>query len=696
MKKLLHLIQHISFIVVMLLVLQLIFFGELSTNNFNGTKNYSIALNEGSNKFTESNVFNEMLGISIKDIMDYAALQNDYDNDPDLHSAISANSAGKNDIKPDLNRYGELYDINNTNINYFISATVDGSTFIFNNIGSKDSDKLIFIKNKILNQSGAYLYYDSVSDTYETNTKISENTVLKIIQNSRLQNSTDISVIFGLNSNLSAIDDYYKDASVTYSTYTYGLYIKIAAIILGIFIYIVCLLVLSVLEGRAYNKETKQRYYKLKVTDEIAIELRFILFGLAFVPVAILCDLEYSGLYALILPMYLGNFWQLVTIVSILLLIASLIISFFYYGMIRRIKAHAVWRTSYICKLVTYFGKLANNASQSINSLVKALIVAGILLVVSIFAILVGRGDNVFGALITILVLAVICFALLYRDLKEKDILLKSLKDISDGDVSVKTEPESMHFDNPVWASEINNIGDAVKKAVATSMKDEKMKTDLITNVSHDLKTPLTSIINYVDLLKKEDIKNERALEYIAILDEKSQRLKQMTDDLVEASKISSGNMVLNMEKLDLKELLIQITGEFSDKFEEKGLSVVGSAPESAVNIVADSRSIFRVVENLFNNIYKYALANTRVFVSVAVNEGRAYLEIKNISANPINVSPEELLERFVQGDESRKSEGSGLGLSIAKNLTLAMDGTFDLNVDGDMFKAIMSFKLCD
>lgn len=700
MKKLLHLIQHIAFVVAMLLILQLTFFGQLKVNNFNGTKTFNIGLNEGSKSFTQSNIFNEMLGYNIKDILDYAALQTKYDNDPDLHSAISANSVGKTDIKPDLNHYGELYDINNTNINYFLQTLIEGQSSNFNNIGMMESkdDSLnkdkILAKNNILDKSGVYLYYDSSKDVYETNSLITENTVLKLIQNSDLKNANDIVLIVGLNKELAAIDDNYKEAAITYSAYTEAIYIKLIIIVVSLFIYLVCLVLLSVLEGRAYDKEAKRRYYKLKVTDEIAIELRIILFGLFLTPFALLEDLEWSKIYSLLMPMYLNSFWELTGIVAVVLLIISLLISFFYYGLVRRIKAHAIWKTSYLCRLITYIGSLINEAGKNLSSLVKSLVISGILLFATLCALIIDYKGYLVCALAALILYAVICFVLIYRDFKEKDILLKSLKDIAKGDVDVKTEPENMHFDNSTWANEINNIGDAVKKAVATSMKDEKMKTDLITNVSHDLKTPLTSIINYVDLLKKENINNDRALEYIAILDEKSQRLKQMTDDLVEASKISSGNMVLNIEKLDLKELLIQLTGEFSDKFDEKGLTVVGNAPEGAVNIMADSRSIFRVVENLFNNIYKYAMPNTRVFVSIAVNEDRAYLEIKNISAAPINVAPEDLLERFVQGDESRKSEGSGLGLSIAKNLTLAMNGTFELNIDGDMFKALMSFEL--
>ena len=230
-------------------------------------------------------------------------------------------------------------------------------------------------------------------------------------------------------------------------------------------------------------------------------------------------------------------------------------------------------------------------------------------------------------------------------------------------------------------------------------MKDERMKADLITNVSHDIKTPLTSIINYVDLIKREEVDNERVRSYIKILDEKSQRLKQLTDDLVEASKISSGNINLHFEKINLVELINQTIGEFSEKFEKKALtSVINVNTQNAI-IEADSRSTWRIMENLFNNVFKYALEGTRVYIAIsgrmkgeAKEQEIVEISIKNISAKELNCNPEELTERFIRGDESRTTEGSGLGLSIAKNLTEAQHGTFEIVLDGDLFKVILTF----
>ena len=233
-------------------------------------------------------------------------------------------------------------------------------------------------------------------------------------------------------------------------------------------------------------------------------------------------------------------------------------------------------------------------------------------------------------------------------------------------------------------------------------MKDERLKADLITNVSHDIKTPLTSIINYIDLIKRENVKDQKVLEYIEVLDAKSQRLKQLTDDLVEASKISSGNIVLQWERINLIELLNQTIGEFSEKFEQKSLYPVLRATPNSVYINADSRRIWRVMENLFNNIFKYALPGTRVYIDTEIVENPenqekwVILSLKNISANPLKVKPEELTERFIRGDESRTTEGSGLGLSIAKNLTEIQNGYFEIVMDGDLFKVNLSFPIME
>ena len=233
----------------------------------------------------------------------------------------------------------------------------------------------------------------------------------------------------------------------------------------------------------------------------------------------------------------------------------------------------------------------------------------------------------------------------------------------------------------------INHLKQGMEKAINESIKAERLKTDLITNVSHDLKTPLTSIINYTDLLKKEKIENENAKKYIDILEKKSKKLKILTEDLIEASKISSGNETVALEKIDFKELVLQANGEFAEKFEEKNLEVISNLPKEAVIVDLDGKKIWRVLENLYQNVYKYSLENTRVYVDLIVNDHIVFT-IKNISKEKLNIPPDELMERFIRGDSSRHTGGNGLGLSIAKDLSKLNGGTLSIQIDGDLFVA--------
>ena len=245
-----------------------------------------------------------------------------------------------------------------------------------------------------------------------------------------------------------------------------------------------------------------------------------------------------------------------------------------------------------------------------------------------------------------------------------------------------------------MMAEYINHIGEGLDAAVESSLKNERMKTELITNVSHDIKTPLTSIINYVDLLKRENFTDPKICGYLDILDEKAHRLKVLTEDVVEASKASSGAISLEMTDLNLIEMLHQVMGEFDEKFQERQLSLMVHLTDEAIMIRADGRRLWRVLENIFNNVVKYAMEGTRVYAETASDGEKVTFSLKNISAQPLNISAEELTERFIRGDSSRNTEGSGLGLSIARSLTELQGGGFKLYLDGDLFKVLITFPL--
>ena len=265
---------------------------------------------------------------------------------------------------------------------------------------------------------------------------------------------------------------------------------------------------------------------------------------------------------------------------------------------------------------------------------------------------------------------------------------------IVNGDLENKINTLYMFGDMKKFAQSLNNINQGLQTAIDDKMKSERFKTELITNVSHDIKTPLTSIINYIDLIKKENCENYKINEYIEVLDRQSFRLKKLIEDLIEASKASTGNIAVNLTKCNLSLLINQAIGEFTDKFENNKLQLVQTSIDDDVYVIADGRHLWRVFDNLLNNICKYALEGTRVYIDIMRDNDNVFIFFKNISKQPINLSSEELLERFVRGDKSRNTEGSGLGLSIAESLIKLQNGNFNILTDGDLFKVKITLEL--
>ncbi len=270
--------------------------------------------------------------------------------------------------------------------------------------------------------------------------------------------------------------------------------------------------------------------------------------------------------------------------------------------------------------------------------------------------------------------------------------LLAAGRRLSAGETDYKVDTSLMFGEFREHAYNLNGIGSGLQNAVDKSIKSERMKAELITNVSHDIKTPLTSIINYVDLLKREGLDSEHAGEYLEVLDRQSARLKKLTEDLIEASKASTGNIKVNAERLDANILLSQAIGEYEEKLNNKNLFMVTDMAEGEMFVYSDGRLLWRVFDNMLNNIAKYAKQDTRVYISTSKVNNEINIVFKNISDAPLNISSDELMERFVRGDSSRNTEGSGLGLSIARSLTELMGGKFEITIDGDLFKCSMRF----
>ena len=485
-------------------------------------------------------------------------------------------------------------------------------------------------------------------------------------------------------------DDILKLSKETYAG-LYNYYFEaIVSFAVSTLLLLAILVILTINAGKVtliHEDDTQEVIVKSARIDRIPIEI------LAIVTILTLLLLSLGSEYALDYlingKLIKYNSITAITLAGIAGFVICAIKIFLYLIYVRKFKCKLMWNTS-LCRLV--LGKsrqaaldLYDNGSLVVRTWLPYLI----FLALNLVLVLLGLTGTLIAFIIDMFV-----GVWLYNESKVRSKIVDGIDVIAGGDAKHKIDTAGMHGYNLNLAEAVNSIGDGIDKAVSTSMKDERMKADLITNVSHDIKTPLTSIINYVDLLKRANIEDETARGYIDILEQKSLRLKALTNDLVEISKISSGNITLELVNLNMVEMINQVTGEFDERFKEKSLIPILNLPKEDVVIHADGQALYRILENLYINIYKYALRGTRVYIDLATNENKALLTIRNISAEPVKLDSAMLTERFIRGDISRGTEGSGLGLSIAKSLAEAQNGRLDLSLDGDLFKVVVSFDL--
>lgn len=346
-----------------------------------------------------------------------------------------------------------------------------------------------------------------------------------------------------------------------------------------------------------------------------------------------------------------------------------------------------------IIKLKNIVEKFYKSIKEMLNSWPEILKIGIYIVLYLLIAVVLIAAMKIIGLFIAIGIAGIYLYKF-FENVNSYKKIEKHLKEMYEGNNIKKLDEKDFTKEFKEIVKYINDISVGFENAIEEGIKSERLKTELITNVSHDIKTPLTSIINYVDLLKKENIEDKKVKEYIEVLDSKSQRLKKLTEDLVEASKASSGNVKLNIEKININELIKQSTGEFEDKFKQKNLDIILGISGEELFINADNRYMYRIIENLFSNISKYALESSRVYIDVKRIGKKVQISIKNISKERLNISSDELIQRFVRGDKSRTTEGSGLGISISKSLTELQKGEFNLQIDGDLFKVELEFEL--
>lgn len=532
------------------------------------------------------------------------------------------------------------------------------------------TDTVDKIKQELANYS---YYWNWENETINTNIEqLSLENIKYTGRYEMIVQDYDCTIYTGMQSALSYYDDYYS----SYIAYQIAQPMQKTAFInlpICFVLIVLCVLLIGIYTGR--KKGEKEIY--LNWFDKIPLEV--------------------AGTFLLIF-FFIAIFWffslfEINNIIAIIIIISILGVSYIigiigYETLVKRIKSHTLWKNTLLYRLirVTIHGtkKVFNNFGLA-TKIVLAILAFVFMVILLIQWDLIG--------ILLLVAMCVLIFKYTFTRLTKLIKIKETVKQLYEGNTQIRLQEEEYEGILKELCIYINDIAGGFTNAIEKSLKSERMKTELITNVSHDIKTPLTSIINYVDLLKKEEMPNEKAKEYLEILDKKSQRLKRLTEDLVEASKASSGNIKLTMERLDVKELVKQISGEFEDKLKEKKLELIVSMPEEETIIIADSRYLYRVMENMYSNIVKYALPDSRVYVDIMRKEKTIEIQLKNISKNKLNISADELMERFVRGESSRNTEGSGLGLSIAQSLTELQKGKFNIYLDGDLFKVTISFE---
>lgn len=382
----------------------------------------------------------------------------------------------------------------------------------------------------------------------------------------------------------------------------------------------------------------------------------------------------------------------LIMLACLVILVAALLILLYIMSFAVRVKLGGVIKGCIIYKVLAWVWRLIRSVCHAIAELVR-----GMPLVpkscIAVAVILLLELISVNSGVVWLITNALLAAALIYTAICMKKLLTAGQK-LAAGDESCVVDTSKLYGPFREHGEDLNTIRDGVSLAVEARMRSEHFRTELITNVSHDIKTPLTSIINYVDLLGKEKPENEKMREYIDVLQRQSARLKKLIDDLLEASKASTGNLAVNAEPCDVGVLLDQTLGEYGEKLNAAGLEPVLTKPEKPVIIMADGRHMWRIFDNLLNNICKYSQRGTRVYLEVYERDGKTVVTFRNISSRQLNISSDELMERFVRGDSSRNTEGSGLGLNIAQSLAQLQKGAMELTVDGDLFKVTLTFDV--
>ena len=592
-----------------------------------------------------------------------------------------------------LDRLGKYYTIyynfisNNTNVRFrILYKSNDGREVVYTNVPSMSLDEL--------RGFGKYLFIPGNTIRMDTNLAVIPQNAAALLETWNPNNNDQNYLVVSVDTTYPYVDSY-SEESAQYRSVRNAFIMGMGGVIVGFIGLFAALVWLVFLSGHTDNLDSEIRLYPV---DRIPTEV-CILLGAVAAAVLLLWG---KRLGMMVIGLFFSEehlpFWN--KMLRYLIIYSCAVPCGF--SLLRRYKAGTLWTGSLGKRGTAAFKAYREKTSYAVGGALCYLTFLGCngFMMWLILFLFTTRGERISYRIMYYVVLVLFVwldgwvFHRLFREACQRDLLDQAISTISTGDTGYRLDTSMLTGKEKKMGEHINNITSGLDTALQEKVKSERLKADLITNVSHDIKTPLTSIINYVDLLKRQKIQDPKIAAYLEVLDQKSQRLKTLTEDLVEASKASSGNLKLEVSDINLVELVQQTNGEFEERFALRRLELIQTLPEEIIMIRADGRRLWRVLENLYTNAFKYAQEGSRVYVDVREEGDKAVFTIKNISEKPLNISPDELTERFVRGDVARTTEGSGLGLSIARSLTQLQKGEFIISIDGDLFKAQVAFPV--
>ena len=620
--------------------------------------------------FVESGYFERTFSKQMMQLLDYLNLREAFETsgvfDENRPETVNASPEKIADYKV----YNNKYDQNNTNVYYWLGDLRD-NTYVTNMKETKTQEDAYDQAVKY----GRYLSYNNKTFRFETNIGGMENNYYQnMAQYNELQKG-DFSLIVAVDVKFPQEDDLAVAKREFDKLYPWAQRSLVLAAV-GIVVWLIGLCYMTVAAAkRSEDKEVHLTNFD-KIRTEIPIALLFV-FSICLTALGMRVHSQSYGVMSRMV------------IVGTFAVLADCCFMGMYLSLVRRVKADTFFENSYLHWLLVNLKDTMHNRYLGNR---MTLVIWGIVLSNVAIAYLAFHCGYIWAYILLAIFLV---FTLIYFSQRviQRRKILEGIEQITQGKFDYKLNLSEYQGDEYQLAEGINHIGEGLANAIGESVRDERMKANMITNISHDIKTPLTSIINYIGLLRREKIDNPSAESYIKVLESKAMRLKQLMEDLVDVSRISSGNITLQMDDIDLVELVRQTGGEFNEKLEQKGLNVISKFPKEAVMIYADGRQLWRVIGNLYNNTAKYAMPDTRVYAEVAKDGYEATFTMKNISEKLLNVDADTLAERFVRGDESRSTEGSGLGLSISKMLTELMGGKFEIDLEDDLFRVKLTFR---